>query len=276
MTKQDELNEMLEKKKIKSELHEWLSQYSGKEWKVYAPDIAVAKSERSEWGGSGGIGYWDQANVYYKGQVEKKEWNWRDRYDPRKDDYSKRIREFGEMKKEIQDDKVLISIQILNDDLYQGHRWTEFEFENIEQKSFKKLSEDEQEQFNNSVYTEIDRIMADLNRLWGLKPKMMVSVPGCYGGYTNYDSPKVKQQDIQKTFGVAAFVTVEQIDHDGRDPQYRYEVFIVNHKDQKAVRVYEDHSYENREGSALVAIVTLNPEEIVLNTRKGKKIIKIN
>ena len=48
--------------------------------KVIAPDIAVFRTDRSEWGGSGGIGKFHQVNVYYKGQVEMQEWQWRDRW----------------------------------------------------------------------------------------------------------------------------------------------------------------------------------------------------
>jgi hypothetical protein len=38
----------------------------------------------------------------------------------------------------------------------------------------------------------------------------------------------------------------------------------------------EDHSYEKEEGSALIAIIDLSRDEIVVNTRGGKRTLKIS
>ena len=47
---------------------------------ISGPDVAAVVTSRSEWGSSGGIGYWSGVRVYYGAQSSHNEWQWRDRY----------------------------------------------------------------------------------------------------------------------------------------------------------------------------------------------------
>jgi len=49
---------------------------------------------------------------------------------------------------------------------------------------------------------------------------------------------------------------------------------VLQHK--KATRLlFEDHSYEKREGGVLIAIVDVKEKEILVNTRQGKKTLAV-
>ena len=100
-----------------------------------------------------------------------------------------------------------------------------------------------------------------------------MSLPSGMPQEVSYKRPSVKQKSIPTGLGLAAFVLEVQIDHFISDAQVRYEVYVMGHQDLQAKQVFEDHSYERREGSALVTITNLNPAGIELNTRNGKRTI---
>jgi hypothetical protein len=69
-------------------------------------------------------------------------------------------------------------------------------------------------------------------------------------------------------------VTAEQIDHRGTDPQMRYTLFVVTEDNKQAEAKAKDHGYE-REGGAFLKIIEVTAEYVVINTKEGKKTIKI-
>jgi len=248
------------------------------EVKVVEPDIAVIQTSRSEWGGSGGIGYFDQITVYFYGQTEMEEWQWRDRYSASRDRWDLRIHGIGQVKIEA-DDIVEVRVELINNKY--GNRWAIFHFEKVEQKDKPaQLSDEQQEKFKDQVEAEIEKIMARLNESWNLKPKMLASYPAGITmprgtpAYVPYRAPHLKEKIVRADIGIAAWVTEEQIDHRESTPQMRYELYVMKFGKNPRV-VLEDHSYEY-EGSAVIAIVSLEADKVVANTRHGKKVIDLS
>jgi len=135
----------------------------------------------------------------------------------------------------------------------------------------KTLTLEEQATFTAHVEEEKDRIMAELVRLWELKPQMPPSYPIRY--CVNYQYPSVVRQKTRPEVEIAAFVTEEQIDHRGSDAQFRYEIYVVI-GDEKAEVLAENHSYQS-EGSAFIMILEIKPDRIVIRTKSGKKTIAL-
>lgn len=247
--------------------------------RIIDPDIAIFQGSRSEWGSSGGIGYFDQIYVYFHSQTDMREWQWRDRWSESKDRHDLRIDELGRISVELEKERQKVLIEIVNKEY--GNRETFFSFEIKKEKSQKQLSPVEQLEFEKLLKNEIARIMTTLHELWECKPQMLMDysgwgmIPSGSPAYTNYKEPSIKYEIINKELGVSAFITEEQIDNQGKDPQYRYELFVLKHGDQEVKRIFEDHAYEKREGSALIALVDLTPNKVTINTRDGKKTIKL-
>ncbi len=105
---------------------------------------------------------------------------------------------------------------------------------------------------------EISKVLEELEKWWELEPQMLadygnITMPMVTPSYISYRRPSIKQKVIKPEIGVAAFVTEEQIDHRGSDPQYRYELFIITHKDGSRV-IFEDHAYEKRRAMRLLIL----------------------
>jgi len=246
--------------------------------KVIDPDAVVCKSGRSEWGNSGGIGYFSQAIMICHGERKTQEWCYRDRYDERKDRWDLDIHGIGRIETRQEADQLKFKIELLNGK--DGKRWTEFSFAAITKPQTQLLSADEHAAFAVKVEQEIGRMMTDLEKSWERQPQMRpyygdqpMSLPSGMPQEVPYNRPNVKQKSIPTGLGLAAFVLEVQIDHFISDAQVRYEVYVMGHQDLQAKQVFEDHSYERREGSALVTITNLNPAGIELNTRNGKRTI---
>lgn len=245
--------------------------------KIVAPDIAVFRTDRSEWGGSGGIGKFHQANVYYKGQVEMQEWQWRDRWSASNDKPWNYIGGFGkvDIKK---NGEVVMKVELLNNN---GNRTATFRFQNLNlEKAIEHLSDEEQKLYSAKVEEIVNNLIAEKMRLWEVKPQMMARypagarMPAGTPSYVGYKQPWVKEKQVFPDRGIAAFVLEEQIDHRCDIAQMRYELYVFKGKEAEMQRLYEDHAYEN-EGSAVIGLVQLNQDAIIINSRAGKKTIKI-
>ena len=233
-------------------------------------DTAVVTDSRSDWGSSGGIGYYDQIRVFYGQQSNMQEWQWRDRYSASKDRPSLAIHGIGKVDVAKKENMVSIEIELINNKY--GNRSTTFSFKQKKLAEVPRLSVDDQAKFQAQVEKEIELVMSELNRLWECKPEMLSRVMPTSSGYTSYRQPSIKQTDFRLEIGVAVFVTEEQIDHRASDPQIRYELFVVKFGEEKVRRVTEDHGYES-EGGAFLAVLDLNSEQVVVNTKSGKATI---
>jgi hypothetical protein len=245
--------------------------------KVIAPDIAVFRTDRSEWGGSGGIGKFHQVNVYYKGQVEMQEWQWRDRWSASNDKPWNYIGGFGEVSIEKNGEVVRAKVELPNNEY--GNRTATFNFRNLEM-AVELLTAEDQKVFAVKVEKAVENLLVEKMRLWEAKPQMMARypagsrMPAGMPSYVGYKQPWVKEKQIFPDQGIAAFVLEEQIDHHCDVAQMRYELYVFKSKEAEMKRLYEDNAYEN-EGSAVISIVQLNQDAIIINCRAGKKTIKL-
>jgi hypothetical protein len=211
---------------------------------------------RSKYGGSGGIAKFDQLWVYYHGQVKMQEWQWRDQYDPNRDRFDLCITGIGKVQLDESGEKAVVTVELLN---RQAARSTTVEFEKITVQQEPELSEDNQAAFLLHVQKEVEKILDLKNQLFKFKPVGQ-----------SYLKPRIKQQVLLEHYGIAAVVIEEQIDHRQSDRQVRYQLYLIRAL-QEAKEIFEDHSYENREGTAVVSVVSLDPKKILVSTRKGNR-----
>lgn len=232
------------------------------------PEAVAALTSRNQWGMSGGIGYYDQVRLYYHGQTEMVEFNWRDQYSAANDRPRLKVNSIGGLTISASGEKVRVSVKLKNS---YGTRTHSFKVSPAEPPAETDgLSADQSKKFKAAVNAEVERIKAELLRLWEFKPKMMASYPGSGTGYVKYRTPLVKTPEFNGP--VAAFVTIEQIDHDCSDPQMRYELRVMRFGEEHSEVYFEDHAYEKREGrSAGIAIVTIGKNTITVSTDDGIK-----
>ncbi len=237
---------------------------------VATPTVAAVTDSRSEWGSTGGIGYYSQVRVFCGSQNEMQEWQWRDRYNVSKDKPWLAVDHLGEVKVSEKDGKVIVEVELLNN--HYPSRTATFTFNPSKAETVQMLSMEAQTAFVTTAENEIARIMDGLNRLWKAKPSQLPDYPDA--GYVPYRQPSVKQREFRPEIGVAAFVTEEQIDHLGSDRQMRYELYVLTAGSGKAERKADDHGY-GREGGAFLAILEVKPDRIVINTKRGKSTISL-
>jgi hypothetical protein len=95
--------------------------------KVISPDLVICDGHRSLDSGSAGMGYFSQIRVWYKGQTDMKEWQWRDCYSASRDRHDLYINGVGEVEVQPKNGKVEIRIELLNREY--GSRYATFSFE---------------------------------------------------------------------------------------------------------------------------------------------------
>jgi hypothetical protein len=180
---------------------------------VAEPDIAVCLTSRSQYGGSGGIGYFDQVRAYYHGSWQMAEWQWRDQYSQSRDRHDLCVNGFGKLEVTTVEGTVNLRVELENRKY--RNRWHTFKFSEIVPEAASAspvLTEEEQKVFADAVDAEMGRVQAELDRLWKCKPQMMANPalgPTVGSGYVAYQQPRIKQERIKIRFGVAAFVTEE-------------------------------------------------------------------
>lgn len=268
----DKLAEKFSDVEISDDLRRQIVPHVDKTIVVVSKDIAIVKDSRSEWGSSGGIGYWDQIRVFCGGQSDMHEWQWRDRYSASQDRHDLRVNGIGQVEVSEGDGQITVKVELINKEY--GNRSTSFAFDQPKMSVVQTLTTEEQADFTALVEEEVSRIMENLNRSWESKPEMLASVP-THSGYTSYRRPSIKQKEIRPDIGVAAFVAEEQIDHRGSDPQIRHDLYALTHDKEKAEVMTEDHGY-GREGGAFLTILEIGPDRIVINTKSGKSTISLD
>lgn len=221
---------------------------------------------RSEYGSSGGIGYYSQVHVSYGSQKQMKEWQWRDRYSASNDKPWLHVYAIGEVKISEEETQTVIEVELLNRE--NGSRWATFVFDRkaIETK-VKELSLEDQSEFRTKLGFEIKRIMDWKQSLRDRCPRE--SGAGCYS------SPQIKKQVNLQEVGIAAFIIESQIDYFGDDRQMRLELYVFRHGNDEAKLLAEEHGYNKREGGAFLVIIDMTAEHILINTKGGKQEIKL-
>lgn len=246
--------------------------------KVIDQNTLLVLATRSQWAGSSGIARFSQMRVYFHGQTATEEWQYRDQYNAARDNYRHRVNNIGEVEITEHADKIDLRIELVNGKKYRNFHHV-FSFDSPEEVPvLETLSQEDLESFKEKVEKERTRVLAELERLWEYKPEM----PADYGGmtmprgtptYVNYQRPSVGSATVLPT-GVASFISEEQIDHRTHVRQMRYELYIMKYGDDKAQVVAEDHAYEYERG-AFVSVVTLSPEEVVVNTSRGERTVNL-
>lgn len=237
--------------------------------------IAVVITSRSEWGTSGGIGYWDQARVFFGSQVQMQEWQYRDRYSANNDKPWLRIDAIGSVKVSEEGETTVITIELLNNQ--HGSRIVKFTFDKSEPEKPPTLSEQQQTSFIAKVEQETARILEDKMRLWERKPLMLpFYVAAGVPGNTRYLPPCLNEQVVRSDIGVAAFVIEEQIDHRaGGERQMQHELYVLKINDEKAVQLAEDHGYDKADRGAFLKILEFDINNITINSKTGKHTISL-
>lgn len=240
---------------------------------VVSPDLVICTARRHLNSGSAGMGYFSQVHVWYKGQAEMKEWQWRDCYSADRDRPELSVHGIGQVvvKPMIGLDVKAVEVRIELLNKRHGSRHTVFTFEDKEANTFPELSEQEQAEFANTFQTEMDRVLSDLEERWTWKNQMFTSQ-----GYVSYERPAIQQSVLDAKHGIGAFVTKEQIDHrEGGNRQTRFELLIMKAADDKSRQIFEDHGYEKTEGARAISIISLAPDCIQVGTHGGPKSINI-
>lgn len=246
---------------------------------VLDSDTVALVSGRSEWGSSGGIGYHSQAVMVFRGQQQTKEWCYRDRYDSRKDNWDLCIEKIGQIQSKANGETIVFRVELINNG---KSRWTEFSFAfKLETAEAPALSSAEQLAFRSQVEGAIESLLKAKEERWIGQPEMLryceiptQLMPG-ESIYVQYQKPALQQKLVLESSGLAAFVLVEQIDHRLSDPQLRYELYSLKSGQQKSALLFEDHSYDRAEGSAMISIVDLNGQKVKARTREGVREIDL-
>jgi hypothetical protein len=272
------LVELLSAHKVSDALHQNIFDHSEDDnilWDtltVVNADLAVVKGHRSEWGSTGGIGYWAQCHVFFGPQHKMQEWQWRDRYNPNNDEPWLSFNSFGEVKVLESDGKTEVLVELVH--VQHANRRAVFIFEASVSSKATTLSKGDHDAFTIQANAEVERIIADMKRLHEMKPTMPSDYPGA-SGYVHYHQPRVKQLKVHASIGVAAFVVEEQIDHCVTDRQMRHELYVLKHGQGQARQMAEDHGYTRHEGGAFLAILDVTADGVEINTKTGKRQIKI-
>ena len=273
------LDDRLDGITITDDLRNQLVKYAkNKVLKVVNPNLAVVATERSEWGSSGGIGYWDQVRVLYGNQEQMQEWNWRHRFDSDLDKPELVIHDIGKVEVIEKDGGVVVEVEITN--VRHPSRKATFAFQPlISQTTI--LSAEEQQAFTALFQSEKERVLADLIERWTHKPTMPASypagmmMPAGTPSYIPYQQPFTHQLVLRTDIGVGAFVTEQQIDHFSTDKQMRHELYLLTHGKTQAELVADSNGYERREGGSFLTIIEVSRSQVLINTKSGKRTIKL-
>ncbi len=264
----ESLDKKLAGKEITPELREQLLPHSWEKIMVVNSTVALLQGDRSEYGSSGGCGYWSQVYCFCGSQKQMQEWQWRDRYSADNDRKWLCVQDIGKVEVSEKEGKTIVVVELVNKN--HGNRSTTFTFDKPTQKAAVTLSIEQQTLFVEKAKRELEQIMNGLNDLMPHKPTMIVS-----RGPDSYYKPTVKQSEVRPKLGVAAFVVEEQIDHHGDDRQMRCNLYVLKWGQEKAERKAEDHGYNTREGGAFLQVLEVETDRVVINTKSGKSTIQL-
>lgn len=242
--------------------------------------VVLALAQRSHYAGTGGIAYYSQLHIFSDGASAEKEWQYRDRHDQHKDNFRYNLSSIGEIEINRSDELVDVEVVLVNADKYRNvvHSAT-LEIPEESEEQYPALSEEELTQLRKDIEEERERVRQRLEELWEHKPEMVASAPrgsslGPSSSYQSYTRPKVNEATVLDS-GVAYFTTEEQIDHRTSNRQMRHELYVMKASDSEATVVAEDHAYEGLEREAFVRVVSINPDEVVVETPDGKRTISL-
>ena len=241
--------------------------------------ILALLGSRSEWGSSGGIGYFSRVIAMHQGEVQEKEYQWRDRWSARNDRHKYAFKDLKIDEIEQYGNKLCLSVQADPGEKYYPTS-VDFVFDiKTDKQELTELNESERVEFKKFVETEIDKIMMEKMKLWELKPEMLnpigrnMTAPmnlSFVAPYVRYEQPELKKKIIDEGRGFAAFIIKEQIDHRGSDAQIRFELYVARNG-QEAELADEDHAYLHREGDPSITGLRIMGNKALYSTRKGKK-----
>lgn len=237
--------------------------------KVVSEDLVICDGKRDMYSGTSGVGKFCQIHVWYKGQADMQEWQWRDCYSADRDRHDFYINGIGNVTTSSKGSQVEIRIKLLNKD--HGPRYTTFIFKDKDAVANPTISKEKQAEFARRFEAEIQRVLGGLEEMWTRKDSMLTN-----HGPQKYRRPSIKQRVLNTPNGIGAFVTEEQIDHrTGGDPQVRFELFLMKAGDTEAKCVLEDHSYEKSDGIRVISILGLTSNQLTASTHDGSKTIKV-
>jgi len=197
--------------------------------------------ERSEYGSSGGVGRFSQVVLWADGKEYKKEYQYRDRYSESNDDYKFNFREVKIKSVEKQGDSLHVEIEAIPGKSY-GSTNVEFKAVETNTETLPELSDNDFEEFEDSVQSQIDDILEKK----AAKHEGMTHFDRDIGHHVEWEKPQVIDKVINKE-GFAAFVVNETIDYgspiDTAMPQVRSELYVMKQGDQKPTEVAQDHKY---------------------------------
>lgn len=263
----EELDKLLAGRTVSEEVKAQLLQDVPDNLTVADPHVVLFVSMRSEYGSSGGVGYWSQVHCICKDQKQMQEWQWRDRYSAANDNPRLRFDELGKVKITRSGRTTTVNVQLINKKY--GNRFTSFDFRPSTARKTPHLTAEEQVRFEQQAQEAGERVMAEFMRLHALKPTMSGT-----RGPTGYFPPRFKEQEIRAELGVAAFVVEEQIDHHVDDRQIRLDLYTFRNGQKNAEFKAESHGYESA-GGAFLTILDIDQDKVLINTENGKSEVEI-
>lgn len=234
-------------------------------------------TERSEWGQSGGIARFSRVGVWQDGQVQEREFQYRDRWSADRDNYGNDFKSADIESVTKEEDDVIVRVSAKPFRAGYNPRPIEFRFSKASQTVIiPDLSEEEQGQFEAFFKGEMDRVMREKLRLREFTPKRAYISPHLPvwhdpTGLIPYEQPSIVSEAMDKRAGLGAFITREQIDHDVSDPQLRYELYVAKYGQEEAQRMIEDHAYLFREGDPSIMGLEITGSKVAFTTRTGRK-----
>jgi len=276
--------------KVKNEFPELLefARKLGKDGNIKDIDFknktAVFLGGRSEYGSSGGIGYFSKVIVFAEGEDQEKEFQYRDRYSASKDNWNYQFSDLKIKKVDEEGDKTKISISAIAG---KGNSTNvDFQFEKktkaVEQKE--KLSLDEQMDFRNQIDDFIQNILSEK----ASKIKGNTHFDKMNGGYSSWNQPKLQELKIDAENGTAVFSVIENIGYGSPVeidmPQNRCELYLAQYgkeiqeiaRDHAYVVGVEHPSYERVKnvesyGDPTMQNIKIKADKITYSGRGGKK-----
>ena len=139
------------------------------------------------------------------------------------------------------------------------------------------LGEEQAREFRATLEDLAESLLAEKLESWKHKPEMLRNLQstsefaGPLSSFVPYRKPIVQQIEVDEISGYGAFVLSEQLDHFQRDPQMRYELYVMKVGQQAPRRLHEAHGYVMREGDPQITIMDLNEDFVRLSLRDGEE-----
>lgn len=233
---------------------------------------------RSEWGSSGGIGKFSRVVAWNNGVMQEKEYQYRDRWDAKKDNYRYDFESAPIKTVSSKGDSIIVGVEARPSGKNYPPLPIEFEFKKAARaERLQELSQEQQLEFEGFVEQEIEKIITEKLKQWEHNPQMVATypegmvMPAGTPTYVNYDRPEVTARVVKSKIGIGAFIAKEQIDHHVSDPQLRYEVYVAKFGERATRMIFEDHAYLKREGDPSITGLQISKGKVSFRSRSGKQ-----